>query len=154
MKRRILFVCLGNICRSPIAEAVCRSCVEDAGLDIEVDSAGVEAWHSGNPPDQRASLAARTRGFSLLGQTARRVSRDDFSKFDLIVALDQSVLAELEDMRPPETRASLILFSEMVEDSSNKDVPDPYYTGKFNPVIDILEEGMPRLVSQFVKVPQ
>jgi protein-tyrosine phosphatase len=133
---RILFVCMGNICRSPTAEGVMRRLIADAGLDdvVEVDSAGTGGWHAGEPPDARATTAARRRGVTLEGG-ARQVRPEDFDRFDLIVAMDRENLRELRALAPDDgAREKLRL---LVED---QDVPDPYYGGDrgFETVLDMV----------------
>ena len=122
---RVLFVCLGNICRSPTAEGVMRALVRDAGLEdrIELDSAGTGAWHIGDPPDRRASIAALERGIALEGR-ARQIERGDFAEFDLIVAMDRSNVADLRRIAPDESgRAKIRLLREF--DPRRKGEPDP-----------------------------
>jgi protein-tyrosine phosphatase len=129
---RILFVCLGNICRSPTAEGVMRSLVAEAGMQdaVEIDSAGTGAWHVGSAPDARASAAARGRGIVLEG-AARRVRREDFEDFDLLLAMDGENLRELRRLAPgEEERAKVRLLREFDPASAGAedlDVPDPYY---------------------------
>jgi protein-tyrosine phosphatase len=118
---RILCVCLGNICRSPTAEAVLRALAGAEGLDIEVDSAGTGAWHLGEPPTPNAVAAARARGYDLGPLRARQVASADFDAFDLILAMDRANLAELARLRPPHARAELRLF-----DPAGGEIPDPW----------------------------
>jgi protein-tyrosine phosphatase len=129
---RVLFVCSGNICRSPTAVAVMRRLVDEAGLgeEIEVDSAGTGDWHVGEPPDRRSLAAAARRGIALTG-TARQVSAEDFEHFDLILAVDDENLERLRDVAPPGTESRL----RRLDDT---DVPDPYYGGPagFDLVLD------------------
>ncbi len=125
---RILFVCLGNICRSPTAEGVMRALVAEAGLggEIEIESAGTGSWHVGHPPDARASAAASARGVELSG-AARRVGVGDFERFDLLIAMDRANRADLEALAPdPAARARVRLLREYGE-GAELDVPDPYY---------------------------
>ena len=110
----ILFVCLGNICRSPLAEGAFRAEAERLGLDVEVDSAGTGGWHQGEPPDSRAIAAARRAGVDISGQRARKVTRADFDRFDHIFALDADNLADLEALRPAGSRAQLSLLLDCV----------------------------------------
>jgi protein-tyrosine phosphatase len=144
--KRVLFVCLGNICRSPTGEGLLRHVLAERGLEgeIEVDSAGTGAWHVGEGPDARMTRAAAGRGYRL-GGAARQVTADDFRRFDLVVAMDRQNLADLEALAPPaaERRAELRLFSEFLPARSPADVPDPYYGGGdgFERVIDLVEEG-------------
>jgi protein-tyrosine phosphatase len=142
---RILFVCLGNICRSPTAEGVMRDLVEQAGLEdsIELDSAGTGAWHVGSSPDERATAAARSRGVDLAG-SARQVSASDFDEFDLLLAMDGSNMDELRlRARDEGQRAKVRLLREFDPASSRSDgldVPDPYYDGDggFDEVFDLV----------------
>jgi protein-tyrosine phosphatase len=148
---RILFVCLGNICRSPSAEATMRALVAEAGLEheIEVDSAGTGAWHVGEAPDERATQAAAARGIALTG-AARQVSARDFDDFDFLVAMDRSNLGVLWELAPSEearSKARLLREFEPGVDGAARgrglDVPDPYYGGArgFDEVLDIVEAG-------------
>lgn len=145
---RILFVCLGNICRSPSAEAVMRTLVEREGLDgaIELDSAGTSDWHSGEAPDARATQAARRRGIQLSG-AARQVRREDFERFDLILAMDRFNLSALQHLAPDEDareRVRLLReFDPASADSGQLDVPDPYHGGPegFDRVLDLLQRA-------------
>lgn len=123
----VLFVCLGNICRSPLAEAAFRAEAERAGLDAEVDSAGTGGWHAGEPPDRRAIAAARRNGVDISNLRARRVTRGDFALFDHIVALDLENYADLEALRPADSRARLSLLLDHVPGREGEPVADPYY---------------------------
>jgi protein-tyrosine phosphatase len=131
---RVLFVCLGNICRSPTAEGVMRALVNDAGLrdSIQLESAGTGAWHVGSPPDGRASEAARVRGVELDGH-ARQIRAEDFEQFDLLLAMDGENLRELQRQAPgDDERAKVRLLREFdpaSEGAGDLDVPDPYYGG-------------------------
>jgi protein-tyrosine phosphatase len=152
---QILFVCLGNICRSPTAEGVMRRLVREAGLEaeIEIDSAGTGGWHVGNPPDARATEAARRRGTALAG-AARQVSADDFDRFDLIMAMDGSNLHELRQLAADdEARARVRLLREFDPASAQTidlDVPDPYYGGPggFDTVLDLVEAACRGLLDE------
>ena len=142
-KVRILFVCMGNICRSPTAEGVFTSLLQAEGLSefFEVDSAGTHAYHEGEPPDSRAGSAAHKRGIDLGHQRARRVNLDDFESFDYIVAMDRSNLEDLAGLCAPEHQTKLRLFLEFASDLPETDVPDPYYGGPqgFERVLDLIE---------------
>ncbi|HEX8366559.1 MAG TPA: low molecular weight protein-tyrosine-phosphatase [Allosphingosinicella sp.] len=123
----VLFVCLGNICRSPLAEAALRREADKLGLELEIDSAGTGDWHVGRPPDPRAIAAARRNGVDISHLRARRVTARDFERFDHIVALDTENLAALERMRPDGARATLSLLLDHVEGREGGAVADPYY---------------------------
>ena len=145
---RLLFVCLGNICRSPTAEGVMRHLVREAGLEdaVEVDSAGTGDWHVGSAPDRRATAAARERGIVLEG-AARQVTLVDFDAFDLIVAMDASNRRDLERLAPDDTaRAKVVAlrdFDPLAVEAGDLDVPDPYYGGDdgFGHVYDVVERA-------------
>lgn len=142
--RRVLFVCLGNICRSPTGEGVLRRLVAERGLEeqVEIDSAGVGSWHVGEPADARMREAASKRGYDLSSR-ARQVSEGDFNHYDLIVAMDRSNHGDLSALRPGDAGAELRLFSDFLPAGSPEDVPDPYYGGPqgFDRVLDLIEEG-------------
>ena len=146
---RVLFVCLGNICRSPTAEGVLRHKLRAAGLTgrVDVASAGTGDWHVGNPPDKRSQAADLRRGYDLSAQRAQQVTRADFSSYDLILAMDQSNLRHLKTLQPTQGKAELDLFLRRYE-SSVDDVPDPYYDGEhgFEQVLDLIEQACDLLV--------
>lgn len=127
MTVRLLFVCLGNICRSPLAEAAFRAEAARIGLDAEADSAGTGDWHVGNPPDRRAQAAARRNGVDISGLRARQVDPADFDRFDHVIALDGQNLRDLERLRPPGARAVLSLLLDHVPGREGQAVADPYY---------------------------
>ncbi len=140
---RILFVCLGNICRSPMAEGMFRHIAEQRGLipPVRVASAGTGAWHIGDPPDTRAQDAAAGRGVDLSAQRACQVSTSDFAEFDLILAMDRANLSALEQMAPAGSTAQLKLFLDFAGDTGTTEVPDPYYGGRhgFAQALDLIE---------------
>ncbi len=142
---------MGNICRSPTAEAVFREVVrlEGQGLDVLVDSAGTHAYHVGEPPDSRAIAAARRRGIRMEDLRARVVSRDDFLRFDFVLAMDQQNLEHLERLAPAGHRARVQLFMDYARDSGPPEVPDPYYGGEtgFEQVLDLVEAAARGLLS-------
>ncbi|HEX8061727.1 MAG TPA: low molecular weight protein-tyrosine-phosphatase [Allosphingosinicella sp.] len=127
MKSSVLFVCLGNICRSPLAEAAFRREAERLGLDVEIDSAGTGDWHIGYPPDPRAAAAANRNGIDISHLKARLVTEDDFRHFDHIVALDSNNLRDLERLRPADGKARLSLLLDHAEGRQGQAVADPYY---------------------------
>ena len=141
MTTSVLFVCLGNICRSPTAEGVFRHMAAKSGADVICDSAGTSNWHVGRAPDDRAVRAARSRGIDLSALRARQVSVADFTRFDLIFAMDRSTLADLELLRPAGNATPLALFLDHGPPDGPRDVPDPYYEGNFASVFDLLEDA-------------
>lgn len=149
---RVLFVCTGNICRSPTAEGVFRAMVEASGLtgEIEADSAGTIAFHGGEPPDRRAQEAALERGIDLSSQRARQVTKDDFDRFDLLIALDRSHHGELMEMCPKGQDHRVRLLLDYAPQVSTSDVPDPYYggIGGFGFVLDVIEAGSAGLLAE------
>jgi protein-tyrosine phosphatase len=153
---RLLFVCLGNICRSPTAEGVMRALVAEAGLSesIQLDSAGTGGWHIGSAPDERAAAVAGARGIALEG-CARQVSADDFLEFDLLIAMDRSNVRELRRLAgSDEQRAPVRLLREFDPASTDgeRDVPDPYYgsPGGFDEVLDLVQAACEGLLAQIV----
>ncbi len=150
----VLFVCMGNICRSPTAEGVFRHHVLQAGLAdrIVIDSAGTHAYHVGEPPDRRAAAAAARRGISLDGILARRVSDEDFVRFHHIIAMDEDNLARLRDQAPVEHHAKLRLFLEYSA-GREREVPDPYYGGAagFERVLDLVEDASRGLLATLIE---
>jgi len=127
MIRRVLFVCMGNICRSPLAEGIARAAADAAGMALLFDSAGTLSYHAGEAPDPRAREVARERGTPIDAQRARQVRVADFTDFDLILAADRQNLAELNRLRPPDAHAELALLREWCGDPNGSEVPDPYY---------------------------
>lgn len=155
IQHRILFICLGNICRSPMAEGVFRHVVDSRG-DADrflIDSAGVGGWHVGDPPDTRARAAARGRGIDISAQRARRIVGDDFERFDAIIAMDDDNLATLLRLAPEQHRSKVRLFLEFAPDVGRRDVPDPYYGGAdgFEHVLDLIEAASGGLYTALVE---
>ncbi|EGQ9063564.1 low molecular weight phosphotyrosine protein phosphatase [Vibrio parahaemolyticus] len=140
--KRILVVCMGNICRSPTGEAVLRAKAGELGVDVDIDSAGTIGYHTGNTPDSRAMEAGKQRGYSFKGMRARQVSVQDFEDFDLVLAADKANLADLLDICPAEHRHKVSLFLSH-SNSSYDEIPDPYYGGDdgFELVLDLIEEA-------------
>ncbi len=153
-KTSVLFVCMGNICRSPTAEGVFRHFVAEAKLthSITIDSAGTHAYHVGEPPDSRAVATARQRGISLDGLRARRVADADFERFDYIIAMDRDNHANLTRQAPEAYRSKVRLFLEF-SSSDQSEVPDPYYGGTagFERVLDLVEDASRGLLEALAK---
>jgi protein-tyrosine phosphatase len=143
--RRILFVCMGNICRSPTAEGVFRKMLAERApdLDVLIDSAGTHGYHTGAPPDPRACRAAERRGVDLKPLRARRVTAEDFAHFELVLAMDEHNRQFLVEACPPEYRDRIRLFLEFAPHLERREVPDPYYGGStgFEHVLDLVEEA-------------
>ncbi|PPJ45235.1 low molecular weight phosphotyrosine protein phosphatase [Rhizobium sp. KAs_5_22] len=147
----VLFVCLGNICRSPLAEGIFRHLTAMAGsADLyPADSAGTGGWHNGHPPDSRSVQVAREHGIDISDLRARRVEPADFHRFELILAMDRNNLRHLQDMAPPKPSATIALFSAFAL-GSDIDVPDPYYggIGGFRDVYSMLFSGCRSIVAK------
>ncbi|MBT0958754.1 low molecular weight phosphotyrosine protein phosphatase [Alphaproteobacteria bacterium KMM 3653] len=147
MVQSVLFVCLGNICRSPTAHGVMLALAERAGLPLRIDSAGTGAWHIGNPPDRRMQAAARAQGYDLSGLRARQFCEQDFADFDLILGMDRSNIANMERLRPAGNDTPLRLFLPY-GGGAIEEVPDPYYEGGFDGVVTMIEEAAKGLLDQ------
>ncbi len=149
---KVLFVCMGNICRSPTAHGVFRELVRQEGLEdaIQIDSAGTHAYHVGNPPDQRAQATARNRGIDLSDLRARQVNPEDFERFDYVLAMDEENLAILRELCPPGREERLRLFLDFAPQRPEREVPDPYYGGPqgFEHVFDLVEEAARGLLEE------
>lgn len=147
----LLFVCLGNICRSPTAEAVVRSAADRDGLALRLDSAGTGDWHVGQPPDPRAIAAAARRGHDLSGLRARQVTPEDFHRFDLILAMDRRNRADLERLRPAANATPVQLFLDHAPGFAGRDLPDPWFDGSFEQVLDMIEGASAGLVAALAR---
>ncbi len=150
--RAVLFVCLGNICRSPLAEGIFRNMAQQNGLgEILVDSAGTSDWNIGAPPDPRSIAKADEYGIDISGQRARRIVADDFDRFDLVLGMDRSNLRSLRNAAPAACRAQIHRFMPLALDRS-EDVPDPYTDGPeaFETVYRMLEEGCAALQRRII----
>lgn len=148
MMRSVLFVCMGNICRSPLAEGAARMSAEQAGIELLLDSAGTHDYHPGAAPDPRACAVAREAGFSIDALRARQVRREDFLRFDLMLAADAGNLRWLEQHRPKDARARLSLLLPWCGGSAGSEVPDPYYADveAFRGTLRLLLGAMPGLL--------
>jgi protein-tyrosine phosphatase len=146
---KILFVCMGNICRSPTAEGVLRAQAAAAGIDLEVDSAGTHGYHVGEPPDERSQAHARRRGIDLSRQRARQLEAADFARFDWVLVMDEDNLERAAAICPPEQRERLQLFLPFaLGEGAPRAVPDPYYGGAegFERVLDLCEAACAALL--------
>lgn len=139
MTHRILFICLGNICRSPTAEGVLRGLAAGRDVDLEIDSAGTSNWHEGEPPCPPMIRAAAARGYDIASLRARQLCAEDFDRFDLIVAMDDDNIADAEAMRPAGARARLAKFTDYAPETGAGHVPDAYYTRDYTGALDLIE---------------
>lgn len=149
---RVLFVCMGNICRSPTAHGVMESKLAAAGLRIEVDSAGTHGYHVGAPPDERSQAHAKRRGYELSAQRARQLQAADFERFDLVLAMDEDNLARAAAICPRSRRDRLQLFlPHALGEQAPRAVPDPYYGGAegFETVLDLVERACDALIDRW-----
>lgn len=146
---KVLFVCLGNICRSPMAEAVFRSQVKEAGLAdrIEVDSAGTGDWHIGKPPHEGTRQILKQYGIDDAGMFARQVSKNDFHDFQYIIAMDDMNVKDLAKWFPEDRKVEVKKMLDFVPKHAGGNVPDPYYTGNFQEVYEMVDEGCRRLLN-------
>lgn len=148
--KKLLFVCLGNICRSPTAQAVFDWKLGEAGLQMDTDSAGTSGYHAGNPPDPRSQEIGRGWGLDMSDQRARQVVDEDFERFDVIYAMDRSNLQALRERCPAVHRDKVRLIMELAPDYGLEEVPDPYYGGEdgFRQVVDMLVAAAERFVEE------
>jgi len=144
---RILFVCLGNICRSPGAEAVARARADAAGLALTLDSAGTSGWHVGDQPYEPMMRAARARGYDMSGLRARTFAARDFVRFDLILGMDARNVRDMETLRPAGNGTPCRLLTRYAPGSDTEEVPDPYYTRDFDGAMDLIEECVEGLIA-------
>lgn len=149
---KILFICMGNICRSPTAKGIFDARLSKADIEFESDSAGTHSYHVGQSPDPRAVDMAYSRGIDISSDRARRVIVDDFRRFDVIYAMDRHNLEILEHMKPADCRARVELIMNLAPDYGIDEVPDPYYggTGGFRRVLDMLETAAENLVRDLI----
>ena len=154
VKHRLLFVCLGNICRSPMAEGAFRRVAAEEGvLDLfEIDLAGLGDWHVGQAPDHRAQKAAGQRGIDISGQSARQVGKDDFARFDLVLAMDGANYDDLKQIAPKDQRHKIRRFLDFAPHAGTKDVPDPFFgeAEGFDHALDLIEEAARGLLAELL----
>lgn len=153
LKNKVLFVCMGNICRSPTAEGAFRSIVEKNSKSqyFEIDSAGTHAYHIGNSPDQRSQQAAINHGVDLSSQRARHVHESDFYYYDYIIAMDSDNLERLKSIQPSESHSKIELMLNYSKEHYGASVPDPYYEGKFDEVFEMLYSACTSFFESIVK---
>jgi len=153
MKTKVLFVCMGNICRSPTAEGSFRSIVSKQELSdfFEIDSAGTHAYHIGNPPDKRSQQTARKYGIELSNQRARQVHESDFYYYDYIIAMDKDNMDILKSICPSDSQSEIKLLLDYLTDSSFQSVPDPYFEGKFDEVFEMVYAACTSFLENLVK---
>lgn len=141
MTTRILFVCLGNICRSPAAEGVFRALSKQAGLELAIDSAGTAGWHIGKAPYEPMQAAALARDYDLSGLRARQFTAADFENFDLLIGMDMDNIADMKTKRPNGNTTPIQLFADYSQNSKASDIPDPYYTRDFEGALQLIEDA-------------
>ncbi|MBY6152068.1 low molecular weight phosphotyrosine protein phosphatase [Vannielia litorea] len=146
MTHRVIFVCLGNICRSPTAHGIFEEKAREAGLDVHVEGAGTGAWHVGEPPDRRMQAAAKAAGYDLSDLRAQQFEAADFGRFDAIYAMDRQNLADIEALRPAGSTTPVTLFLSHGP-IPREEVPDPYFEGGFDAVVDMVAETCDALVA-------
>ena len=153
MKTKVLFVCMGNICRSPTAEGSFRSIVSKHELSdfFEIDSAGTHAYHIGNPPDKRSQQTARKYGVELSNQRARQVQESDFYYYDYIIAMDRDNIDILKSICPTDSQSKIKLLLDYLPDASIQSVPDPYFEGKFDEVFETVYAACASFLENLVK---
>ena len=151
---KILFVCLGNICRSPTAEGVLRKKIQNDNLNqkIKIDSVGTGSWHTGNPPDKRSQEVAALRGYDISNQRSRQINNRDIGESDYIIAMDANNFSTLQQMTPGQMQKKLYRFLEFAPHLERIDIPDPYYSGPngFDLVIDLIEAASEGLL-EYIK---
>lgn len=145
---KILMVCLGNICRSPLAEGIMRSKIEQHNLDWMVDSAGTSSWHIGHPPDERSIKIAEENGIDISMQKARQFETQDFNKFDKILVMDSSNYSNVKNIGNQENSDMIELILNYVQPGMNMNVPDPYYNDNFHEVFQLLDEACDQIVQE------
>ena len=153
MKTKVLFVCMGNICRSPTAEGAFRQLVKECNSDelFEIDSAGTHAYHVGNPPDRRSQQAAKFQGVDLSDQKARQIHESDFYHYDKILAMDLDNYHNLKSACPDGSQSEIELLLDYLPDNKIQSVPDPYYEGRFDEVFEMIHQACEFLLQDLIK---
>ena len=150
----VLFVCLGNICRSPLGEGILKNICDHTGLDWNIDSAGTGGWHAGESPDHRSIKVAAKHGIDIHQQRARQFKQDDFDKFDHIISMDKSNFKDLTSLTSdPNHLAKISLMMDFDTASTFRDVPDPYYDNRFDLVFELVTNACNGFVQKFAEVP-
>lgn len=139
---KVLFVCLGNICRSPMAEGLMRQRAQEKGIELFVDSAATSSWEAGNPPHEGTQNVLRQAGIDFSKMHARQITEADFHTFDFIIGMDQNNLRDLQKIAPAGTEKKIHLYLSVVPDKKAMAVPDPWYTGDFQETYQLLKEGL------------
>ena len=147
--KKVLFVCLGNICRSPMAEGLMKAYSEKNRVPLVVDSAGTSSWEVGNPPHAGTQKILKSLGISTKRMRARQVTKADFDKFDFIIAMDQANLSDLRQIAPKKQQEKLYSYLSVVPGKSEMPVPDPWYTGDFQETLELLQAGLPFWLAKF-----
>lgn len=148
---KILFVCLGNICRSPMAEGLLRKRAAERGIPLTVDSAATSRWEVGNPPYPGTQEVLRKAGVDFSMMRARQITEDDFYRFDYIIGMDQNNLQDLKAIAPKETKEKIFLYMSIVPGKEQTAIPDPWYTGDFQETYEMLTEGLDKWLDLFEK---
>ena len=148
---KILMVCLGNICRSPLAHGILESKVKKKNLDWFIDSAGTGDWHKGESPDRRAIVEAQRNSINICDQRARQITQSDFEDFDLILAMDTSNFNNVMDLSPEEYKYKIEMIMNYAQEGKNMSVPDPYYDGRFSYVFELLDQATDALLTKLLE---
>lgn len=141
--KKVLFVCMGNICRSPMAEALFRNAAEKNQLDLLVDSAATSGWEVGNPPHRGTQKKLAAEGISTEGMFARQIKASDFEKFDYIIGMDQANVEDLKELAAAENQSKIFLYLDILSETKGREIPDPWYTGNFEETYQLIQKALP-----------